>query len=150
MNYEIISWLAALVVFAIVEGATVSLVSIWFVGGSAAALLTAILGGPIWLQFILFFAVSIALLAALRPFLRKYVNPHRTPTNADRNIGRIGTVLEKIDNIQSTGRVKVAGMEWTARSVDGSTIEKDTLVVVRSIEGAKLCVERQPAAAHNQ
>ena len=37
-------WLAALVIFAIVEASTVTLVSIWFVGGSLAALIAALLG----------------------------------------------------------------------------------------------------------
>ena len=36
MEYGWIVWVAAMVLFAIVEAATVSLVSVWFVGGSLA------------------------------------------------------------------------------------------------------------------
>ena len=38
-------WLAAAVVFGIVEGVTYNLVSVWFAGGAVAAFFTALLGG---------------------------------------------------------------------------------------------------------
>jgi membrane protein implicated in regulation of membrane protease activity len=62
-------------------------------------------------------------------------------SNADRNIGYTAVVTERIDNVRGTGAAKIGGVEWTARSVDGSAIEVDALVRVRNIEGVKLCVE---------
>ena len=56
-----ILWLILLVAFAIVEGVTVSLVSVWFIGGAAAALIAALCGAEVWLQVVLFFGVSIVL-----------------------------------------------------------------------------------------
>ena len=44
----IVIWIAAIVVFGIVEAVTVGLVSIWFVLGAVAGLLAAVLGEP-WL-----------------------------------------------------------------------------------------------------
>ena len=41
----IVIWIAAIVVFGIVEAVTVGLVSIWFVLGAVAGLLAAVLGG---------------------------------------------------------------------------------------------------------
>ena len=41
-----------------------------------------------------------------------------------------------------TQRIKVDGMEWTARSVDGDIIPKDSLVTVVSVEGVKAMVRK--------
>ena len=51
---EMIVWIAAMVVFGVVEAVTVGLVSIWFVLGSAAGLIAAICEAPIWLQVLCF------------------------------------------------------------------------------------------------
>ena len=40
------------------------------------------------------------------------------------------------------GMIKVDGMEWTARSVDGDIIPKDSLVTVVSVEGVKAMVRK--------
>lgn len=60
-------WLALIVVFAVIEGATTALTTVWFIGGALAALAAALLHAELWLQITLFFAVSVVLLAALRP-----------------------------------------------------------------------------------
>ena len=48
----------------------------------------------------------------------------------------------EIDNINAKGMIKVDGMEWTARSVDGEIIPKDSLVTVVSVEGVKAMVRK--------
>lgn len=143
VSVEIVGWLIALIAFAIAEGATAQLVSLWFVGGSLAALIAAICAAPLWLQFTLFVGVSVLLLLSLRPLLRKYLKPYLVPTNADRCIRKSALVQERIDNLASTGRVRVEGMDWAARSVDGSVIEAGEQVTVCRIEGVRLFVERQ-------
>ena len=49
-------WLGAVVAFGVLEAATAALVSIWFVGGAAVALLASFLGAALWLQIALFLA----------------------------------------------------------------------------------------------
>ena len=142
LSGETVFWIAALIFFIIVEAATVGLASIWFAIGALAALICALLHGPIWLQVVWFLAVSVATLILTRPLVKKYVNGRTVPTNADRNIGRTATVTERIDNLAGTGAVKVDALTWTARSVsDEQTIEPGTTVVVREIRGVKLLVE---------
>ena len=51
-------WLVALIIFAILEAATTTLISLWFIGGSLSAMIAALCGAEIWLQLLLFFAVS--------------------------------------------------------------------------------------------
>ena len=57
-----VMWLILLGVLLVVEIITLGLTTIWFAGGALAAFLAALAGGPLWLQIILFFAVSILLL----------------------------------------------------------------------------------------
>ena len=132
--YAII-WIAALILFLLVEAATVGLVSLWFAGGSLAALIAALCGGPFWLQIVLFLLASAGLLAALR-----FVTPRKVRTNADRVVDQEALVTERIDPLSGTGAVKVGGVEWTARASGGTVIEAGTLVKVLRIEGAKVTV----------
>ncbi len=133
-------WFSALVLFGIAEAATVSLVSIWFMAGTLVALIAAICGAPIWLQVLLFLAVSVALLASLRPLVRKFVTPKLTRTNVESLIGKTAVVTENIDNISAQGSAKVGGVVWTARSTDGDPIPAGAQVIVDRIEGVKVFV----------
>ncbi len=138
-------WAAAVVLFGILEAATVNLVSLWFIAGALVSLVAALAGAPLWLQVLLFFAVSVVLLAALRPLVKKYVAPRVTRTNADSLVGQEAVVTETIDNLNAQGQVKVNGMYWTARSTDSTLISQGATVVIRSIQGVKVLVD--PVAA---
>lgn len=141
-------WLVALIVFGVAEAATVGLVSLWFAGGALVALVVAGFGGAIWLQIVLFLAVSCAMLALLRPMVRKISVPHRTRTNADRHLGQTALVTEEINNLKEVGAVRLDGVVWSARSESGEVISVDTLITVRRIEGVKVWVTpvEEPAA----
>ena len=143
MDTMIIVWAVLIVVFLVVEGATAALASIWFALGALASLISAFLSAPLWLQIIIFIAVSIAALVVTRPLARKFVDRKIQPTNADMAIGATAVVTKRIDNIAGTGTVSVGGKLWTARSATGDPIEEGTLTVVRSIEGVKLIVMMQ-------
>ena len=133
-------WFVLAVVFLLIEGNTVMLVSVWFAAGGLAAMLAALLGAPFWLQLILFLGISAGLLALLRPLVRKYIKPKVTATNVDSLIGSRGYVTETVDNLAATGQVKLGAMPWTARSTDGTPIETGTLVRVDRVEGVKAFV----------
>ena len=137
---EKIIWLILLIVFIFVEAATVGMVSLWFAAGALAALVAAMLGAKIGLQILLFFLVSGGLLVALRPWIKKYFNPKRTRTNVDAVIGTQCLVVADIDNIRAQGQVRLNGVEWSARSTDGSPIAAGTLVRVDKVEGVKVFV----------
>ena len=142
MDYMIWVWLGAAVVFGVVEALTAGLVSIWFVAGSAAALIGAFLGAGLGVQVALFVAVSAAALAVTRPLVRRYTAGKAVPTNLDRVLGDSGKVTETIDNENSTGAVYVDGKTWTARSADGSVIPAGTVVEILRMEGVKLFVKK--------
>ena len=136
-------WLITMILFIGFELATMGLTTMWFALGALAALAVAAVGGSVWLQVIVFFAVSLLALFCLRNIAKGHFNRNREKTNADSLIGRKGIVTEDISNIYATGQVTVAGQEWTARSLDDSiTLEKGEMVIIRSISGVKLMVER--------
>ena len=136
-----IIWIAAIIIFGVVEAATVGLVSIWFVIGSAAGLIAAALDAPIWLQVVVFFIVSIAALIATRPLVRQISKKGGAATNADRVLGGTARVTETIDNTIPSGEVYIDGKTWTARSQSGAVIAPETLVTVIRLEGVKLYVD---------
>ena len=137
---EIAIWLGLLVLFGILEAATVALVSLWFMAGSLAALIAALCGAGLPVQVGVFLAVSALLLACLRPLVRRYVTPRITATNADSVMGKAAVVTEAVDNIAAQGAVKVGGVVWTARSSTERPIPAGTQVRVDRIEGVKLFV----------
>ena len=140
MDQMVYIWIGALVLFVVLEAATAGITSLWFVLGAFVALGIALLGWAEWLQVGVFFIVSITSLFLLRPLVKKYIDPKKENTNVDALIGMQGLVLEKIDNISGQGRVKLGGMEWSARSENGENIEKDAVVTVVRIEGVKVFV----------
>ena len=135
-----IFWLVLMILFLVAEGATAAITTVWFAAGALAALLAAFFGAELWLQITLFVVVSVGMLLALRPLLKKYIIPKKLRTNVDSVIGSQGLVLEPIDNLAGTGRVKLGGMEWSARSENGEPIETGTIVKVEKIEGVKVFV----------
>ena len=144
MNVEILVWVAVIIIAIAVETASAQLVSIWFAGGGLAGLVAHFLHAPFWLQVIVAAVVTLILLLATRPFVRRFLQEKETHTNADRVVGSIAVVNEPIDNVLAKGRVTVLGSDWTARSLDGGAIPAGAQVRVERIEGVKLIVTPEP------
>ena len=133
-------WLAVVILTAVIEGATVGLVSIWFTLGALAALLVSLFLDSVLIQLVVFVIVSGLAIVLLRPLARKYLTSKPEPTNADRVVGQTVLVTEEINNLRGTGAVKVRDLEWTAHGPDDRVIPVGTTVVVDSIEGAHVTV----------
>ena len=143
MDLEILLWLVVTVVFVAMELSTVTLTSIWFAAGGLAALLVAMLGGHLVVQVIAFLVVAFGLLALTRKWADKFLDGKKQSTNADRAIGEVVRVTERVSNLDRTGRAIVHGQDWTVRTEDDDMIiEKGELVRVLQIKGVKLIVEK--------
>lgn len=138
-----IIWLALLVVFILIEIATLGLVTIWFAGGALIAFIVALITENILIQVIVFLLVSFLLLFFTRPIAAKHFNNKRTKTNTDSLVGEYCKVTEEIDNFNETGAVLLNGLAWTARSKDNTKISVGTRVKVSRIEGVKAIVEEE-------
>lgn len=136
-------WTILAVALAVVELATVQLVSIWFAGGAVGALIAQLCGGNIYVQMVVFIVVSLVLLAVTRPFVRRFrANQAGQKTNVDSLIGKQAVLTEGVNNLSGTGAVKINGVDWAVRSADGSVIEPGAVVTVERVEGVKLIVKR--------
>ena len=108
--------------------------------GAVAGAATAALGGGVVLQVVVFVAVSVALIAVVRPIAARH-RAHRPQlaTGVDALKGRQAVVLEPVD--RAGGRIKLGGEIWSARALDAErTYEVGQAVDVVDIEGATAIV----------
>ncbi len=134
-------WLGVIIVAAIVELITIDLVSIWFTLGGIGALIAYAFGLSQTLQICIFVILSIICIGVSRPLAKKYLRTQTVSTNYDRVIGQYGLVLKRID-ADTRGEVKVLSTQWSACSVDNSTLEEGDYCEILAVEGAHLVVKK--------
>ena len=145
MDKMVIIWLAAIVVFVVIEAMTVQLLCIWFAASALVALIFALFKTPEFVQIIVFVVCTVVLLIFTRPIVRRLMQGQKTPTNADRILGMTAVVIQEINNDIAEGQVKVSNQIWSARSLKGNIFPVDTKVIVDSIEGVKAIVKEASA-----
>ena len=136
-----IFWLVLAIIMGAIEACTAQLVSIWFAVGAVGGCITSLITDKLWIQITVAVVLTLVTLIATRPLAKRVIDSKKTYTNSDRNIGKTAVCIADIDNISSVGQVKIGGAIWSAKSADDSVIKKDSKVIVKSIEGAKLVVE---------
>lgn len=136
-------WLGLLILFLVIEIATVGLTTIWMAGGALGALILDLAGLNLWWQIGAFLVVSFTMLVFTRPFVVKYINSHHEKTNYEGVIGKVVRITEKVDNLQQTGTAVVNGLEWTTRAErDDVILDPGDLAKVVNISGVKLIVKK--------
>ena len=135
----VLMWFIIAILLGIVEVITVDLVSIWFVVGSLVAALLAWFNAPLLYQILALIIVSVSLAVITRPYCKKILRGNITPTNADRLIGKTGTITKAFDS-DDRGEVKVLTESWTCTSRDKHQFVEGEKVKVIAIEGVKLLV----------
>ena len=139
-----IMWLILLACFLVVEAITVGLTTIWFAGGALVAAIASGLGAGILIQWVLFLIVSLALLIFTRPMAVRYMNKGVPKTNVNSLIGERAVVIQKINNLEQTGQVRINDIEWMARtSSDEVTIPEHAIVTIEGVQGVKLIVKEE-------
>ncbi|MEW2253584.1 MULTISPECIES: NfeD family protein [unclassified Streptomyces] len=108
--------------------------------GAVAAAAVAGFGLGVVAQVLVFLAVSVALIAVVRPIAARHSRQRpQLATGVDALKGRQAVVLERVD--ASGGRIKLAGEVWSARALDtGRAYEVGQEVDVVDIEGATAIV----------
>ena len=135
-----IVWLIVAAVLGVIEIATTTL-AFGLLG--AAALIAAgagFVGGDPAVQFGAFVLASGLGLGIARPFAMRHIrHPPLLRTGTAALVGRTGYVLEEVG--PQSGRVRIGGEEWSARSYDETlVIPAGTKVDVLQIEGASALV----------
>ena len=136
-SFASLVWLVLLIAFAVVEGMTVALVSVWFAIGAAAALLVSVFTSSWLVQFAVFLIVSAVMLVLLRKYAKSRMMPAEAPTNAALNVGKTAEVIAAVTP-EVPGRVRLDGVDWQARS--DAALAAGQLCRVLQVEGAALVV----------
>ena len=135
-------WLIAAAVFGIGEMLTTSFFLAPFALGAGVAAAVDALGAGTLASWIVFVLVSVLTLAIVRPIARAHRKmPPQIRTGTAALIGKNAIVLERIENMEGVGCVKIDGEVWTARALDDDeVIERGTRVHVVDIKGATALV----------
>lgn len=111
------------------------------VGALLAAAEVKFLGVP-GLEWVVFVAASVGMVASIRPLLWSWLRlrPGRgLPTPVERLMGRRGEVVEAI-SAERSGVASLGGQRWLAQSMDGRPIPVGTVIEVFGMEGTTLVV----------
>jgi membrane protein implicated in regulation of membrane protease activity len=140
MSWTLI-WLIAAGILAVTEAVTITFFFIWIAIGSVAGALVSYNGGPVWVQMVIFTAVSILLIIATKPIAKKLNQNMPLKHTKDTLIGKQCIVTKEIDNLKSKGEVKLDGVFWKVKSAEDDMIIKEgNDVYVSKLEGLKLVV----------
>ncbi|MDR1428072.1 MAG: NfeD family protein [Bifidobacteriaceae bacterium] len=137
-----IVWIGIAIALGLIEIFTLDLVFLMLSGGAAAAAVAAGLRLPWWGCVLVFCAVSVLMLAAVRPWaLARLKTEGRAPvvTGAAALVGQRGQALTNVS--ATNGRVKIEGEVWSARTTDSSApVPAGATVEVTAIDGATAVV----------
>lgn len=134
-------WFVGTMIFGIIEMFTLEFTFAMLAVGTLAGGVAALLGAPWWLAIIVFAAATALLLVFVRPHLLKYLwkKSPLVDMNSNALVGRAARTLDSIT--ATTGRVKLNGEVWSARTVDGGPdLSEGSEVTVVAIEGATAIV----------
>ncbi len=133
-------WLAAALVFLIIEITTPTLVFACFTVGSIGAAVASTMTDSYMIQTAVFAIISIILIPLTRNLAKKITKEPPQKTNVDAMVGRPGLVIKKIDPALDVGQVRVDGQVWQA--VAEEAIDIDIKIKVDSVMGARLYVSK--------
>lgn len=135
-------WFIGATVLGVVEIFTLDLTFAMLAGGALAGGFVSLTDAPWWLSVVVAIGVSAVLLAGLRPLLLRSLRAKgdaAPQTNAKALTGRQARTVDAVT--ATSGRVKLAGEVWTARTAAGvPDIAEDAPVTVVRIEGATAIV----------
>jgi membrane protein implicated in regulation of membrane protease activity len=134
-------WMIIAAFFIVSEIFTAGFFLLCFGIGAAAAGLIALFGSGMAWQLVTFVIVSFVLFAVSRRFANRVSDAQPPGIGADRFIGRECVVLEEINNLDDTGRVRMGKEEWRAESDTGENIARGTKVTVTHLSGTHLVVK---------
>ncbi len=134
-------WMVIAAAFVIGEILTLGFFLLWFGVGAAVAGILAMFGlGGSW-QWGAFAIVSGVLFILSRRLAERFSRKQPPGIGADRFVDKKGVVLEEIDNVKNSGRIRVGKEEWRAESDTGEVIPVGKMVEVARVVGTHVVVK---------
>lgn len=134
-------WMAIAAAFIIGEIFTPGFFLLWFGVGAIVASILAISGLGMGWQWGAFLIIASVLFVISRRFAERFTKKQPSGVGADRFIGEKGMVLEEINNIKSTGLVKIRNEDWRADSDMDEIIPPGKKIEVVKVVGTHLVVK---------
>ncbi|MBR4321731.1 NfeD family protein [Treponema sp.] len=136
-------WLGIMVLCLVFEAVTFSLTTVWAALSALLMIFLSRTGLPLRWQLLIFFLVTILLLAFTRPFAVKKLRLGRLATNVNSLDGQEVLVVKKITKFEK-GEVKASnGVLWTALGEGSDEIAKGSVCKVVRVEGNTLVVREK-------
>lgn len=137
-------WVVAAAFFLVIEIFTVSFfISCFGVGAIASAIVAVFAPEAYTTQMAVFVVVSAITVALTRRFADRVSGEQAEDFGVDRLRGQPGVVVQAIDPVTGSGRVRVEREEWRADSATMEPIEIGSMIEVIEIEGTHLVVRRR-------
>lgn len=132
-------WVVTAVLLLLAETATATLACLMAAIGAAVAAVLSVLGLPLAGQIPVFVISSVGLIAFLRPAVMRHQALPGLRTGVAALVGSDALVTSRVDAY--TGRIRLSGQTWTARSYDPEAVfEPGAVVHVLEIDGATALV----------
>ena len=139
------TWLGLAIVLGVAEMFSLDLMLIMLATGAVGGMVTSLFTDLVLVQFLVAIAVSVGMLAVVRPGLaRKLHHGPELRLGHGKLVGTQGMVTETITSL-TPGRVRLAGEIWTAQPYDETlTIAAGETVEILDISGATAYVHPVP------
>lgn len=135
-----IFWLILIIILAVIELATASLLTIWFVLSGIVALILSFFIDNVAITCTIFAVLGIFLLFTTRPILREYLPSQKKVRDLEKLIGRDGVVVKDIYK-GGAGLVKIGRGKYKA--ISSKNLKVDTEVYVKTLDELNLVVEKK-------
>lgn len=139
-----IFWLIVAVILFVGEAICPVFFMFWFAIGAILALITSLITSNLIAQVVVFFISTTLFIIFIKPLTNGlFKNNTKDELNINGIVGKRAIVVEEIDNLKNTGKVKINGEVWKAISESESeTISLDDQVNIIRIDGVKLIVKK--------
>jgi membrane protein implicated in regulation of membrane protease activity len=136
-------WLIISISLLIIEVFAPTFLAICLTIGCIASSFVAYFSFDFKIQLIAFSVGTLISFFTVRPFMLKYAHRKsaKIKTNADALAGKIGRVVETIDNSKNQGRVIIDGDDWKAESENDEIINKDEKIKVVAVNSTILIIK---------
>jgi len=115
------------------------------VGAIAVGVLASFdLAGPVWMQLLLFSAISVGSLLIFRRRLLTWLQVEPQSPPVDTIVGEVGVAAEDLAP-GTVGRVELRGTAWSARNTTNATLARGARCRVIRVDGLTVDVEPEGA-----
>src|ERR1035441_7353601 len=133
--HPVVWWIAAAVVFFILELATASFFFLWIGAGAALTALLSFFVETSWIEYATFAVSSLLLVTLSRRWAPRFTGKKTRLANVDSLVAQAAVVTKVDGHNSSIGYVKVEGQYWKAESENREPLQMDGKVTVVAVKG---------------